>query len=235
MEVFETPAPEDGGAVDDDDGEGEGGPRPKKMRKDERPCPSCRQPISADRLYDMRAFEPTDRELEARRDSARHTPMDVDEAEVEEVLDSSSDEDEMPSKKGKPAKRKRAVVAVITDDEDSDLPEDAAPKKKVAISVDSDDDSDAAPIQRSKNVRSAKARRQAAIVDSEDDDEGTGDESDVNFIDDSDASEAHDEYKGNTVSRGPRATRSKTAPARKADKIKKKAPPKVRLELSRSH
>ena len=236
-EVLETPAAEDGGDVDGDAEDAEGAPRPKKMRKDERPCPTCRQPISADRLYDMRAFEPTDNELAARRDSARHSPMDVDdEAEVEEAIQSSSDEDEMPKKKkSAAASRKRKVVAVISDDDDSDLPDDAAPaaKKKVAISVDPDSDSDAAPIVR-KKLRSAKSRRAAVVQDSEDDDEGTGDESDQAFIDDSDADERHDEYKGNTVSRGPRTTRSKTAPARKADKPKAKRAPKVRLRFCHS-
>ncbi|TRM55791.1 SNF2 family N-terminal domain-containing protein [Schizophyllum amplum] len=69
----------------------------KKYKADERPCPTCRAPISKDRLYKRSAFEPTDDELNGVK---KEEPMD-DVIKINSDADSDFEMKDSTSRKGK--------------------------------------------------------------------------------------------------------------------------------------
>ncbi|KAL1667297.1 SNF2 family N-terminal domain-containing protein [Schizophyllum commune] len=123
----------------------------KKYKADERPCPSCREPISKDRLYKREAFEPTDDELNGRVKKEEQDVIDIEDSSDEE--DNDDDEDyKGPKNKGKgtakalPQRRstrtRRPSTSMRIDSEDDGYGADYVESEPESNSDDDDYDDD---------------------------------------------------------------------------------------------
>ncbi|KAG2151182.1 SNF2 family N-terminal domain-containing protein [Suillus bovinus] len=134
---------------------------PRKYRSNEKPCPSCRAPISADVIFIREAFEPTDTELSG------------------DILASS--DDEMPEisemilqgSKGKGgARRIRKKRAVCDSDDESEDDDDDDMSDFIVEDGEDEEEKDAR-----RNIKKRLRTRRAIVVES--DDELDADERDV--------------------------------------------------------
>lgn len=128
--------------------EAEEDPTAPKLRADERPCPTCRGPISDVNLFPLTAFEPTteeleeatgismedDKKLEAEANAifgegkgkgngkANNDDRDIDLDNTDDEAGSDDEEDDGPVRKPKGVKQKHR--AVISDDEEEEEEEE---------------------------------------------------------------------------------------------------------------
>ncbi|KAF9652417.1 hypothetical protein BDM02DRAFT_3109440 [Thelephora ganbajun] len=114
----------------------------QNMNEDERPCPSCRQPISSSRLFTLEAFNAPKQSASLKKGKLRASArpfefatgsMDVDESEsYDDFIVPDDDEDHKPRRGKKYAKRN----VVLSDDEYDDVIIPAAkPEAKPKASV----------------------------------------------------------------------------------------------------
>ncbi|KAL1695226.1 SNF2 family N-terminal domain-containing protein [Schizophyllum commune] len=165
----------------------------KKYKADERPCPSCREPISKDRLYKREAFEPTDDELNGRVKKEETEVIDIDDSSGEE--DNDDDEDFKPKGKGKGkakalprrrstrARRPSSKMRIDSDDsgygadyieseQESNSEDDDYDDDMSDFIVEADEDEEEKDLQRAlkRQAKSrAKGKGRAMVVDDSDD------------------------------------------------------------------
>ncbi|ORY40897.1 SNF2 family N-terminal domain-domain-containing protein [Leucosporidium creatinivorum] len=108
-------------------------PKAIKYKADQRPCPSCRQPISKTLTFSLSAFEPTDDELS----EATGIPMDVDEdidddGDLKNFIakDDEMDEDDEDDKPSSSKKVKQPNRRIIQDSDDESEAEEEKPSKQ---------------------------------------------------------------------------------------------------------
>ncbi|KIJ63774.1 hypothetical protein HYDPIDRAFT_155277 [Hydnomerulius pinastri MD-312] len=139
---------------------------PNKYKGNEKPCPSCRSPVSADKIFVREAFEPTDDELSENSSSRRaaHDDSDVEMLEVSELIRHDR------KGKGRATKRlrKKRYMMDSDDDDDDDMSD---------FIVENGEDEDEKDARRDLKKRLQKKRKM--VIDSDDDFEE--DEKDVIF------------------------------------------------------
>ncbi|KAH7924689.1 hypothetical protein BV22DRAFT_1012721 [Leucogyrophana mollusca] len=128
---------------------------PHKYRANERPCPSCRSAISADKLFSRGAFEPTDEELQGKP------------APEKEVIDIDSDDEMLGiselvrrDAKGK-GKRTRRAAYDSEDEQDEERDDDMSD-----FIVESDEDEEEKDARRA--LKKSLGKRRAMVVESDD-------------------------------------------------------------------
>ncbi|ESK90272.1 snf2 superfamily protein [Moniliophthora roreri MCA 2997] len=133
---------------------------PNKYKPDERPCPSCRSAICADRLFTRAAFEPTDAEL---------NPVAPEDEDVE-MVDISAEETKVEGKKGKgkAASTKTKSYGVIDIEE--------------IVGTEDEEEFDQVPRRPSRKRGKGKGKRKAIVLDS--DEEAAMDEDEDNDLSD---------------------------------------------------
>ncbi|OAX39929.1 hypothetical protein K503DRAFT_865031 [Rhizopogon vinicolor AM-OR11-026] len=136
---------------------------PRKYKGSERPCPSCRAPISADAIFIRVAFEPTDAELSGKKSASSSSDSDDEMLRVSDMI--------IRGIKGKGRARRirkrRAVYdSDYEDDDDDDLSD---------FIVEDDEDGEEKDTKREMKKRLKK--RRAMVVES--DDEFDADEREV--------------------------------------------------------
>ncbi|KAG1871505.1 SNF2 family N-terminal domain-containing protein [Suillus subluteus] len=127
---------------------------PRKYRSNEKPCPSCRDPISADAVFIREAFEPTDAELSG----------DV----------SSSSDDEMPEisdmmlqgSKGKGRARRIRKKRAVCDSDDESEDDDADDDDISDFIVEDGEDEEEKDARR--DIKKRLRKRRAMVVESDD-------------------------------------------------------------------
>ncbi|TFY57616.1 hypothetical protein EVG20_g8474 [Dentipellis fragilis] len=142
----------------------------RKYRAHERPCPTCRSAVSADKLFSRAAFEPTDEDLEAATNATHPSQyIKVDSSDVE-MLGNESEEDTPYVGKGKARARpvraarkkpRRKTYDSEDDSEHADLDDDLSD-----FIVGSDEDEEEKTARRSTRKRVSKKR--AIVLDSDD-------------------------------------------------------------------
>ncbi|KAJ7770573.1 SNF2 superfamily protein [Mycena metata] len=155
-EVFETPLADQAGNAN-----------AYICKADERPCPACRTPISADQVFQSAAFQPSDKDL------ADATGGDSD----IEMLDSkpaSKDKGKGKAKTKRPARKNSAKKYVVLDSSDVEAKEESASEDDEKDSdmsdfiVESDEDEDEKDARLVMKKRLGKRRAITTIVDSDD-------------------------------------------------------------------
>ncbi|KAK4057554.1 hypothetical protein OIO90_001199 [Microbotryomycetes sp. JL221] len=93
----------------------DGADEPGRFLQEERPCPSCRAPVSTGMLFRLSAFEPSDEELEPFLAVPPSPKKNAGKAKIEAVSD---DEDFGPIVKKKLLQPNRAIIQDSDDDEE---------------------------------------------------------------------------------------------------------------------
>ncbi|KAL1744579.1 SNF2 family N-terminal domain-containing protein [Schizophyllum fasciatum] len=158
----------------------------KKYKADERPCPTCREPISEDRLYKRDAFEPTDDELNGR---VKEEPEVIDiDSDSDYAMDTSDRKGKgkakaVPQRRSTRTRRPSSKMRVDTDDEEygadsvesdpeSNSDDDDYDDDMSDFIVEADEDEEEKDIQRAlkRQARSqAKGKRRAMKIEDSDD------------------------------------------------------------------
>ncbi|KAK7046715.1 putative ATP-dependent helicase C23E6.02 [Favolaschia claudopus] len=165
-EVLEVPLPDNAG---NDNGH--------HYKADERPCPSCRSPITAKKIFACAAFEPSDEDLKG----------DGNDSDIE-MIDAKPETSEKPFSKGKAASKEkvkakakrparkqaaRKFVVVDSDDEDDQEEEensedDYEDSDMSDFIVQSDEDEEEKDARRTLRKRLGKRKAIETIFDSDD-------------------------------------------------------------------
>jgi len=145
----------------------------------ERPCPSCRAPISKEMLFQRSAFEPTDAELGTAGPSGSGGADATDEDEddgmpidatvlnpIKVDSDSDSEPEYKPARKSKEKARRRFSKRADSDEDDDDDMSD--------FIVESDEDEEEKDARRELKKKLAKTKR--IVLDSDDDMDEDGNE-----------------------------------------------------------
>jgi hypothetical protein len=130
----------------------------------ERPCPTCREPVQREMLFERSAFEPTDADLD---DSGDSSPIEVDNDD-DDGLPIAADlfptkKKPKPSAKGK-GKAKKFTKRVLDSDEDY---EDADDSDLSDFILESDEDEDEKDARRELKKKLSKSKR--VVLDSDED------------------------------------------------------------------
>ncbi|KAM0748722.1 hypothetical protein T439DRAFT_71167 [Meredithblackwellia eburnea MCA 4105] len=143
-----------GPAVDRDDGDD----RAINYKADERPCPTCRQPISQTNLFRLKSFEPTDEEL---GQFVELRDEDIGSEDSEDEFDSDDEmgdiDDLFAKKNGQKGKGKKVNLkgkGKATDEDDEEI-EVAGPRQRNrAVVMDSDDEEEEKEIDKAITAKS---------------------------------------------------------------------------------
>ncbi|KAF7302735.1 SNF2 superfamily protein [Mycena chlorophos] len=126
------------------------------LKADERPCPACRTPISAHKLFPVAAFEPTDDELKLEDENVKSEDSDV-----EIVEDSSLAKPKRPVRKS----ASRKAITIDSSDDEEDMSD---------FIVNSDEDEDEKDARRLMKRRAkGKKTRCTVVLDSDEEDDET--------------------------------------------------------------
>ncbi|KAL0958396.1 hypothetical protein HGRIS_000537 [Hohenbuehelia grisea] len=137
------------------------------LQANERPCPSCRSPITAEKLFNRAAFEPSDEDLLPEDQRPSRSPKDDEYAVFRSISQGKG------KKRAKKAKRSTRVVneedggdACISDDEMSVDEDDGDGLSDFIVEDDEDEqDVDARVAQRKRAV---KGKKRNIVLDSDD-------------------------------------------------------------------
>ncbi|KAJ7039861.1 SNF2 superfamily protein [Mycena alexandri] len=156
-EVFETPLPDQAGNAN-----------AYICKDDERPCPACRTPISADQVFPSAAFQPSDKDLT----DATGGDSDI------EMLDSkpakAASKGKGKAKAKRPARKNSAKKYIVLDSSDVEAEEESASEDDDKDSdmsdfiVESDEDEDEKDARLVMKKRLGKRRAITTIIDSDD-------------------------------------------------------------------
>ncbi|KAG1729528.1 SNF2 family N-terminal domain-containing protein [Suillus paluster] len=132
---------------------------PRKYRGNEKPCPSCRAPISANAIFIREAFEPTDAELSGTSSSSMNMDSDDEMLNISDIMRQGT--------KGKDrATRTRKKRAVYDSDDES---EDADDDMSDFIVEDDEDEEEEEEKDVRRDIKKRLKKRRAMVVESDDD------------------------------------------------------------------
>ncbi|KIK40408.1 hypothetical protein CY34DRAFT_807271 [Suillus luteus UH-Slu-Lm8-n1] len=126
---------------------------PRKYRSNEKPCPSCRAPISADTIFIREAFEPIDAELSG----DVSTSSDDEMPEISDMMLRRS----MGKDRSRRIRKKRAVCDSDDESEDDDEDDDISD-----FIVEDDEDEEEKDARR--DIKKRLRTRRAMVVESDD-------------------------------------------------------------------
>lgn len=130
----------------------------------EKPCPSCRGPISLDMLFSRAAFEPTDAELLG--NSMKPEPQDV------VMADSDDDDDDLPVRKPRIRRAAKRAPRVIDSDDESSCADDKMDSDLDDFIVQDGEDEEDKDQRRAERKRQGK--RKAVIMSESEESEEEG-------------------------------------------------------------
>ncbi|KAG0702167.1 SNF2 family N-terminal domain-containing protein [Suillus ampliporus] len=128
----------------------------RKYRGNEKPCPSCRAPISADAIFIREAFEPTDAELSGTSSSSVNMDSDDEMLEISDMMRRGT------KGKGKARRIRKKRAVYDSEDESEDDDDDMSD-----FIVEDDDDEEEKDARRS--IKKRLRTRRAMVVESDDD------------------------------------------------------------------
>ncbi|TFK67589.1 hypothetical protein BDN72DRAFT_898843 [Pluteus cervinus] len=139
----------------------------EKFKVDERPCPSCRSPVTGAKLFSRAAFEPADEELLG-------GPMDID-SDEEYAARKSKGKGRASSKRIQRPQRKRKLVVLDSDEEDEeDTPKAKGKKRRTGDDSDyeeeNDDNSDD-EYEQTGHAYTRLGKRRRIVLDSDEEEE----------------------------------------------------------------
>ncbi|KAF9465092.1 SNF2 family N-terminal domain-containing protein [Collybia nuda] len=146
---------------------------PTKFKGHERPCPSCRSPISQEKLFTREAFQPSDKDLAPAPESSSEDVTMTDVTNLSEALG-----------KRQGVKRKRASRRLVLDSDDGMASEAESEEEEVDddikdFIVQSDEDEEEKDAHR--NLRKRLGKRRAIVIDSDDEIEDSPEDKEVLF------------------------------------------------------
>lgn len=127
--------------------------------------PSCRSPISQDKIFSRQAFEPTDAELPG-DDLAGIKPEGLDDEDMPKIIEDTA--------KGKGKARKRSARRIVDSEDDTEGELDSDMEDFI---VQSDEDESEKDARRTERKRLGK--KKAVVIDSEDEVESGGEDNEV--------------------------------------------------------
>jgi hypothetical protein len=146
----------------------------------ERPCPSCRSPISAVKLFSRQAFEPTDAELLPTEEKTRTMKVDDSDDDMPSVADifkvfgkAKGKTKHTKKRTARPARIIDSDDVVPEDDEEQDDDDDDDDMSDFIVQSDEDEEEKNERLKIKKRL----GKRRAVVLDS--DDEMDQDESDI--------------------------------------------------------
>lgn len=144
---------------------------PTRFKADERPCPTCRSPISADKIFARTAFEPSDEELSTDKKGTakieKNEPVDI-KINDDIVTINAEAQAVKPAKAGRVVRKRKARSRRVFDsDEEVD---DGDGDDMSDFIVESDEDEGEKDTRRELKRRLKGKQRMIVISDDEDDD-----------------------------------------------------------------
>ncbi|EKM56552.1 uncharacterized protein PHACADRAFT_207772 [Phanerochaete carnosa HHB-10118-sp] len=133
---------------------------PTRYKMDERPCPTCRSPISADKIFARTAFEPSDEQLSAEKEEPVETQIAGDTI----MVDVKAEGGVKSAKAGRVVRKRRAHSRRVLDS-DEDVDDDEM--SDFIVESDEDEEKDA---RRELKKRLKGKRRAIVLSDDEDED-----------------------------------------------------------------